>query len=229
MGKTDSVEPDGGSGSMMYDVGWFLEALATRNARDAIGPAVDFKTGLKRQGAPAEAIAVVRFWQDAGPELWFAKDAEFDRRFRDRFLASHGAAARGELASWMESPTGALALLLLLDQFPRNAFRGTTRMYDTDALARRIAGAAVVAGHDQAVPAQLRLFIYLPFGHSEDLADQDRSVALSLRLGEPHLAHAEGHRDIVRRFGRFPHRNAILGRTTTPDEQRFLDEGGFAG
>jgi uncharacterized protein (DUF924 family) len=102
-------------------------------------------------------------------------------------------------------------------------------MYDTDTLARRIADAAVAAGHDQAVPSDLRLFVYLPFGHSEDIADQDRAVALCLRLGEPHVAHAERHRGIVRRFGRFPHRNAILGRTTTPDEQRFLDEGGFAG
>ena len=79
------------------------------------------------------------------------------------------------------------------------------------------------------MPAELRLFMYLPFGHSEDLADQERSVALSRRLGQPHLAHAEGHRDIIRRFGRFPHRNPILGRETTPEEQRFLDEGGFAG
>ena len=87
----------------------------------------------------------------------------------------------------------------------------------------------IAAGHDEAVPSDLRLFVYLPFGHSEDIADQDRAVALCLRLGEPHVAHAERHRGIVRRFGRFPHRNAILGRTTTPEEQRFLDEGGFAG
>ena len=218
---------------MITDMAWFFEALATRNSQDAIGPAEPetryFAAKPERQATPAEALDVVRFWQDAGPELWFAKDPEFDRRFRERFLALHEAAARGELAGWIASPYGALGLLLLLDQFPRNAFRGTPRMYDTDALARTMASAAIAAGHDQKVPVELRLFIYLPFGHSEDMADQDRSVALSLPLGERNLAHAEGHRDIVRRFGRFPHRNAILGRTTTPDEQRFLDEGGFAG
>ncbi len=178
---------------------------------------------------PAEAIAVVDFWRVAGPGLWFAKNAAFDRRFRERFLSWHEAAARGELAYWRASATRALALVLLLDQFPRNAFRGTPRMYATDAMVREAAAAAIDAGHDRAVETALQLFFYLPFAHSEDLADQDRSVALVRRLGQPHLSHAEGHRDIVRRFGRFPHRNPILGRVATAEEQRFLDEGGFAG
>lgn len=216
---------------MISEIAWYLEALATRNAQDAIGPAEPAAAAFNAtpEHAPAEAMAVVHFWQEAGPAQWFAKDAAFDRRFRERFLALHEAATRGELNQWMASPHGALGLLLLLDQYPRNAFRGTQRMYDTDATARRVATAALAAGHDQAIPAELRLFMYLPFGHSEDLADQERAVALCRRLEQPHLAHAEGHRDIVRRFGRFPHRNAILGRTTTPEEQRFLDEGGFAG
>lgn len=177
----------------------------------------------------AEARAVVEFWQEAGPGLWFAKDADFDRRFREYFLPLHEKAARGELGSWLETPTGALALLLLLDQFPRNAFRGTPRMYATDALAREMAQRATDAGLHLDVPDELRLFFVLPFGHSEELADQERSVALSRHLPDPVPQHAEGHRAIIRRFGRFPHRNPILGRTMTAEEQRFLDEGGFAG
>lgn len=172
---------------------------------------------------------VVEFWRAAGPALWFAKDAAFDRRFREGFLRLHEAAAAGRLAGWRATAEGALALLLLLDQFPRNAFRGTPRMYATDLPARQIAETAIEAGHDQEVEPGLRLFFYLPFAHSEQLADQERSVALCRRLGQPHLSHAEGHHDIVRRFGRFPHRNPILGRATTAEEQQFLDAGGFAG
>ena len=172
---------------------------------------------------------VLKFWRAAGPALWFAKDAEFDARFRERFLTDHEAAARGELEHWMATPEGALALVILLDQFPRNAFRGTTRMYDTDALARRAAGIAFAAGYDQRIPRELRQFFVLPFAHSEDLADQERSVALARRIGPATLAHAEHHRDIVRRFGRFPHRNAILGRESTPEERRYLEDGGYQG
>jgi uncharacterized protein (DUF924 family) len=178
---------------------------------------------------PDEAIAIVEFWREAGPAMWFAKDAEFDRRFRDRFLALHERAARGELAAWAESGEGAVALVLLLDQFPRNAFRGDARMYATDALARGVAARAIEAGRDRDVEPSLRGFLYLPFGHSESLSDQERSVALAQRLGGDFLKHAEGHRDIVRRFGRFPHRNAILGRETTPEERAYLDGGGYLG
>ena len=177
----------------------------------------------------ADASSVVHFWSAAGPNLWFAKDAEFDCVFRERFLALHEAAARGELLGWSATPTGALALLILMDQFPRNAFRGTPRMYATDAMAREAAAAAIDAGHDRAVETELQLFFYLPFGHSEKLEDQERSVALARRLGQPTLSHAEGHYGIVKRFGRFPHRNPILGRRMTEEEQRFLDEGGYAG
>lgn len=182
-----------------------------------------------RADAIQTASAVVRFWQEAGPALWFAKDADFDSRFRERFLSTHEAAARGELATWRSTPHGALALLILLDQFPRNAFRGTPRMYATDALAREEAAVAIDAGHDLATPQDVRLFFYLPFGHSEDIVDQERSVSLANGLGEPSLSHAKGHRDIVRRFGRFPHRNPILGRAMTAEEQQFLDDGGYAG
>ena len=183
---------------------------------------------LPQSSIPA-AAAVVEFWREAGPALWFAKNADFDTRFRERFLTLHEAAARGELSGWIAKPDGALALVLLLDQFPRNAFRGTPRMYETDVMARELAQAAIDAGHDTSVALELQVFFYLPFGHSEDVTDQERAVALCKRLGQPHLSFAEGHRDIVRRFGRFPHRNAILGRTTTAEEQRFLSEGGFTG
>jgi uncharacterized protein (DUF924 family) len=178
---------------------------------------------------PPDALNVVHFWRIAGPKMWFAKDAEFDRRFRDSFLALHEAAARGALVRWLETAGGALALLLLLDQFPRNAFRGSPRMYATDGLAREMADQAIACGHDRQVDPALQVFFYLPFGHSENLADQERSVALVRRLGEPNASHSARHCEIVRRFGRFPHRNPILGRTMTPEEQRYLDEGGYAG
>jgi len=180
--------------------------------------------------APAQATAIVDFWSAAGQSRWFAKDDEFDRRFRERFMALHEAAARGELDAWQDSAMGALGLLILLDQFPRNSFRGTKRMYATDARARSVADRAIRAGHDLAIEPPLRLFMYLPFGHSEDLADQERSVELARRSLTPvDLVHAEHHRDIVRRFGRFPHRNMILGRVCRPDEVRYLAEGGYAG
>ncbi|BBK43876.1 hypothetical protein STVA_38960 [Allostella vacuolata] len=175
------------------------------------------------------ATALVVFWRDAGPDRWFTRDDGFDAGFRNACWDLHMAAARRELDGWAGSAEGALARLLLLDQYPRNAFRGTGHMYATDPLARLAADAAVTAGLDQGVEPELRIFFYLPFAHSECLADQDRSVALSERLGGEHPRHAARHRDIIRRFGRFPHRNPILGRETTAEEAAFLAEGGFAG
>ena len=173
--------------------------------------------------------AVVDFWREAGPSMWFAKDPAFDRRFRETFSSLYEAAARGKLAHWLQQPESALALILLLDQYPRNSFRGTPRMYATDALARQMTSAAVAAGHDRAIEVPLRLFVYLPYGHSEDLADQERSVELSENVNAHSVERAKHHRDIVRRFGRFPHRNAILGRQSRPEELRYLAEGGYAG
>jgi uncharacterized protein (DUF924 family) len=205
--------------------------MATGMPQGALAQAgTDPKAGLISSAtAPAEASIIVAFWREAGPKLWFAKDPEFDHRFRTRFLALHEAAVRGELKDWTATAEGSLALIILLDQFPRNAFRGTARMYDTDALAREVADRAIAAGQDQEIARDLRLFVYLPFGHSESLADQERSVALSEHLGEVVSRHARGHRDIIKRFGRFPHRNPLLGRAMTAEEQRFLDEGGFGG
>jgi len=179
--------------------------------------------------SPANPQDVLQFWRDAGPQRWFRRDDAFDAQFRERFLMTHEAAAAGRLQHWMASAEGALALVLLLDQFPRNAFRGTARMYATDAQAREAARAAVDAGFDHAVDEELRSFFYLPFMHSEQLEDLDRCVALSERVGGESLRYAQHHRDIVRRFGRFPHRNAVLGRASSDEEERFLAEGGFRG
>lgn len=181
---------------------------------------------LPAVAAPRE---VVEFWKQAGPKLWFAKSADFDRRFRERFAVSYEAAARGELDFWLEDARSALALVLLLDQYPRNAFRHTRRMYVTDPAARAAADRALRHGHDRSVEPELRLFFYLPFGHSESLVDQDRSIALCSDMTPEQQRPALEHREIVRRFGRFPHRNAILGRTSTPEELEFLANGGFAG
>jgi uncharacterized protein (DUF924 family) len=177
----------------------------------------------------SKAVEVITFWREAGPALWFAKDAAFDEKFRNRFILDHEAAARGELVHWQSTPEGALALLILLDQFPRNAFRDTPRMYATDSMARKIAMTALSMGFDQKFPQELQKFFILPFAHSEDLADQERAVAFARRMSADDLAHAEHHRDIVKRFGRFPHRNRILGRTSTAEEQQYLDDGGYAG
>lgn len=170
---------------------------------------------------------VVDFWRLAGAARWFEKNDDFDARLRTRFLASHCAAARRELDDWADTATGSLALLILLDQFPRNSFRGSAHMYATDPLARHFAQRALAAGHDAQVESALRGFCYLPFMHSEDMADQDLSLRLQLQLGPN--AYAVGHRDIVQRFGRFPHRNRLLGRQTTAEEAAFLEGGGFKG
>ncbi|HTV25527.1 MAG TPA: DUF924 family protein [Polyangiaceae bacterium] len=211
-----------------------LLAACASPTRDGAGAAPasrpqQTETEASAPALPAEARAVIEFWRGAGPSLWFAQDPEFDRRFRERFADAHAAAARGELSRWGQRADGALALILLLDQYPRNAFRGTPRMYATDALARAEAERAVAAGFDRTVAPELQAFVLLPFGHSESLADQERSVALCRRLGSPNLEHAEHHRDIVRRFGRFPHRNAILGRASTDAERAYLANGGYQG
>ncbi|MDQ0511896.1 DUF924 family protein [Ancylobacter amanitiformis] len=170
------------------------------------------------------------FWKKAGERgQWFDADGGFDLAFRERCLGLHmEVAARGH-DGWLASPEGALALLILTDQFPRNAFRGTGHMYATDPLARCFARQALAMGHMARVEPGLRLFFCLPFAHSEDLDDQDLSVRLNAELGEPWLGHAEGHRDIIRRFGRFPHRNPVLGRAMTRQEDDYLKSGGFRG
>lgn len=176
-----------------------------------------------------QAEDVLRFWEEAGPTRWFRKDADFDADFKSRFESAHMAAARGELAHWAGDARGALALLILLDQFPRNAYRGTGHMFATDGLALAVASATVDRGMDQQVSEDLRLFFYLPFTHSEQLADQERCVRLVTPMGGDRLKFAHVHHEVIARFGRFPHRNTALGRSTTALEQAYLDGGGFAG
>ena len=176
------------------------------------------------------AADIVRFWRDAGPKRWFNKDFAFDQDIRERFIDTYEAAAASELTSWERSAEGALALLILLDQFPRNMFRGDEMAFATDPLARSIAAGALVRGFDAQVSPEMRGFFYLPFEHSEELADQERAVVFYKAIDDADgLKWAELHADIIRRFGRFPHRNTVLGRSTTPEEQAFLDGGGFGG
>ena len=173
------------------------------------------------------------FWKAAGPKLWYAKDAAFDDRFRAAFADAHMAAARRALDDWMETADGALALMILLDQYPRNSFRGTGHSFATDALALSFARDAVARGYLDATEAELRQFFLTPYEHSERLEDHDALrtlLAQGLGVALPDVDRfAVIHRDIIVRFGRFPHRNKALGRETTAEEQAFLDEGGFAG
>jgi uncharacterized protein (DUF924 family) len=181
----------------------------------------------------AEAIdpmEVLAFWRAAGPDMWFEKDAAFDAEVAARFSCLWQAARDGKLAPWEETPQAALALLIVLDQFPRNMFRGDRRAYETDGLARSVADRAIGRGFDRQASHAERQFFYLPFQHPEDVADQERCIALARGYGDDEFTkYAERHADIIRRFGRFPHRNAPLGRATRPQEQAFLDAGGFAG
>jgi uncharacterized protein (DUF924 family) len=182
---------------------------------------------MDRVATPDEVIA---FWREAGPDRWFAKDTAFDQACRDRFTLTYEAAARGDLAEWELTPEGALAVVLLLDQFPRNMFRGTRRAYATDHAALMTADRAIERGYDQRVDPAFRRFFYLPFMHSESVRHQERSVALNESLGDPDsITWARHHHAIVARFGRFPHRNEILGRETMPEEAHFLKDDDFRG
>lgn len=177
----------------------------------------------------ASAGEIVRFWRDAGPKAWFVKNEAFDGRCR-AFEAEHHAAARRELAHWEQDGEGALALVLLLDQFPRNLFRNSPHAFAADGLAQGVALRAVERRFDAATDSFLRVFFYMPFEHAEDPALQERAVTLIEQLRDAEFTkYAILHRDIIARFGRFPHRNAVLGRKSTPEELAFLAEGGFAG
>lgn len=173
---------------------------------------------------------VVTFWREAGPKQWFAADSAFDTEIRDRFGEAHLTAARGALAGWEDSAEGALALLLLTDQFPRNLYRHSAHAFATDAMAREIAQRALARGFDAQTEPGLRAFFYLPFEHHEDPGSQARAVALFEKLGDKEgLDYAILHADLIARFGRFPHRNAVMGRISTPEETAYLAQGGFAG
>lgn len=179
--------------------------------------------------AHAEANALVSFWRTAGPAAWFAKNDAFDQAFRTSFCDLHFAVARREHDHWLGDPYGNLALILLLDQFPRNAFRGSAHMYATDPLARSYARTAIDSNAIAEIEGALKLFVCLPFIHSENIEDQHYALGLYRQHSPDNLRHAQAHCDIVQRFGRFPHRNFQLGRKSTPEEQAFLEAGGFSG
>jgi uncharacterized protein (DUF924 family) len=185
------------------------------------------KRGMKR------VDEILEFWFGDGsdPEherRWFAHDAAFDQACRSGFLADYERAAVGELDTWKDAPSSALALILLLDQIPRNIFRGTPRAFATDPKALATAKDAIARGFDLALPPIKRSFIYLPFEHSENLDDQHESLRLFRKLAAEHPAmagyaeYAEHHLEVIRRFGRFPHRNAVLGRVSTPEEAQSI-------
>jgi uncharacterized protein (DUF924 family) len=172
------------------------------------------------------AQAVLDFWfrGNEARKQWFEKNPAFDSEITARFAGLQELAATGKLAHWRDSPRDCLALIILLDQFPRNMFRGSARAFATDALALEAAKHAIVMGYDRSMGEVQRTFVYLPFEHSEDLADQER--ALQLFAGNPDYEWARKHWEIIRRFGRFPHRNAVLGRQSTPAEIEFLKQPG---
>jgi len=177
---------------------------------------------------------VLDFWFGApdSPErgrprkTWFKKSGIFDAEIRRRFLATWEFAARGELERWRETPLASLALIIVLDQFPRNMFRGTARAFSSDFLALSVARSMTERGFDRLLSPAERGFAYLPFEHAEDLAAQRRSLALSQALDPEHIGYARRHYEIIARFGRFPHRNAMLGRESTPEEIEFLKQPG---
>jgi uncharacterized protein (DUF924 family) len=172
---------------------------------------------------------VIAFWREAGPEKWFKKNADFDRAIADRFAALHAEAAAGRHQDWAATPEGALALIIIFDQFSRNMFRGTPKAFEQDKLASAVARKAADAAFPEKVEPEFISFFFMPLMHSESITDQERRV-LAMHAVAPHnLGYAREHERIIRRFGRFPHRNPILGRHMTPAEQAFIDGGGFAG
>ncbi len=180
---------------------------------------------------PVAPRDVLDFWFAAGKEKLFAKDDAFDAEITKRFKAAHEAARDGAYDGWAESAEGMLALIILLDQFPRNMYRGLPEMFAADPKAAALTRLALERKVDGEVPQAARPFIYMPLMHSEELSDQELCVKLFQAdpALEDNVPYAVDHRDIVARFGRFPHRNAVLGRATTGEEQQFLDGGGFAG
>ncbi|KAA0971569.1 DUF924 domain-containing protein [Aureimonas fodinaquatilis] len=173
---------------------------------------------------------IVDFWREAGPEKWFNKDEAFDETIRRRFGDVYERAALGDLDGWATEPNGALALVILLDQFPRNMFRNTPKMYATDAKALQIAHMALARGDAEHADPEVNQFFVMPLMHSESLSDHNECVRWMERIGDAdNVKFAGHHRDIVEQFGRFPHRNEILQRKSTPKELDFIADGGFGG
>ena len=179
----------------------------------------------------ARAEAILGYWNDLGPAGWYAGSAEIDDEVRRRFLSDWTEAHAGGLRPWLTCSDGILAYLLLTDQFPRNMFRDQGRAFATDPLARQVATFAWQKKADLGIEPPLRQFFYLPLMHSESQTDQDRCVRLMLtripETGKDNLRHAKAHREVIRRFGRFPYRNEALARKDTPLEEAFVRDGGY--
>lgn len=177
---------------------------------------------------PDQALAILDFWfKEHGPKDWFAKNSEFDAKIRARFGSLHAAAGRGELEGWAKTAKGTLALILILDQFSRNLYRDSAKAFALDAQALRLARQVIDGVLHNGFGEQERVFVFLPFEHSEDPRDQELSVAYFAPYADKtYVEAAEKHKAIIGRFGRFPHRNAALGRTSTPEEIAFLAEPG---
>lgn len=178
--------------------------------------------------AKAKPDHVLHFWfETLRPEDWYRSDEGLDDFVREKMGALHDLAEQGALEHWQETPEGALALIILLDQVPRNIHRNTTRAFASDDKARAVLAAALEGGLDKRLTRRKQVFMYLPLMHCEDMAGQEQSVRLFTALGkERNLDYAIRHRDVIRRYGRFPHRNAILGRESTALEQEYLDQPG---
>jgi len=173
---------------------------------------------------------VLDFWFSAGPKKWFAREDAFDDAIGDRFLTLHGKAANGGIDEWAMNPEGTLALIIVLDQFSRNLYRNSPKAFATDEKALGLSQNLISKRQDIEFPINARLWIYMPFQHSEDLEIQDRSIELFETIDDPeNLRFAHIHRDIIQQFGRFPHRNQVLGRTSSAEELKFLADGGFSG
>lgn len=181
----------------------------------------------------SEPSEIISFWIDeVGPKGWYDASDKLDQTIRDRFMADYEAARDGARDAWRDSPDGALAFLILTDQFPRNMFRGDARSFATDPAARACADHAIARNLDMQIPLPDRQFFYLPFMHSEAMEDQDRCIALMAERmaetpGQGDTLHARVHREIIRRFGRFPYRNEALGRDSSPEEIAFIKDGGY--
>ncbi|MCP5088469.1 MAG: DUF924 domain-containing protein [Rhodobacteraceae bacterium] len=179
-----------------------------------------------------KAQEILDFWiEEVGPAGWYQGSGDLDQTIRDRFMADWEAAARGDLDSWKSYPDKSLALVVLVDQFPRNMFRNDRRAFSSDKRARCVASKALVAGFDKRTPEPQRQFFYLPLMHSECLTDQERCIRLMktrmTQTGANNLTHARVHREIIRMFGRFPYRNEALGRESTNAERVFIQDGGY--
>ncbi|WP_417676521.1 DUF924 family protein [Pseudodonghicola sp.] len=175
---------------------------------------------------------ILKFWLDeAGPAKWYVEEDALDEEIRRRFLTTWEAVGEGRFSLWLTYPSGVLAYIILADQFPRNMFRGDPRSFATDRAAITAAKAAIAKGWDMKIDEPARQFFYLPLMHSECVTDQDRCVRLMLErmpeTGADNMTHARAHREVIRRFGRFPYRNAALGRSPTTLEQAYLAEGGY--